>query len=451
MTRLAMASLRGRRSSFAASFLSVFLGTATVTAFAAMLDTGLQAEVTGADRTTLMIIATVVGGWGTIIVGSAVATTVSVATRHRVTELALLRSIGATPGQVTSLITREMAVAGGLAALLALPFGYGGGAVLLKSLETTHQVSPDIRFAFGGAALGIGLVVGLAVALVATRITAGRAARRRVTDALFDAATGGRRMGRVRLWAGLICVAIGIQNAVLALTIVDGKNVYDVQMIAAEACIFAGIGFALLAPVLLGGVLRMLGRVPRAVAGASGELAAAGMRQRLQQAATPLMPIIVVTSIATGTLYMQAITNSLHPVGDDKSVDMLNYVIVGMISAFAAVMLVNLLIATLSDRRREFAQQRLAGATPGQLLGLAGAESGLLLAVGLVLGTAGALLTILPFSVKTTHRLIPGTSIVIYLAIVVIVGTLTVGTSVLTVRRTTRRDAIGVLRETAPQ
>ena len=49
------------------------------------------------------------------------------------------------------------------------------------------------------------------------------------------------------------------------------------------------------------------------------------------------MPIIVVTSMATGTLYIQAITNSLHAPGADKSVEMLNYVIVAMLSVFAAI------------------------------------------------------------------------------------------------------------------
>jgi putative ABC transport system permease protein len=162
------------------------------------------------------------------------------------------------------------------------------------------------------------------------------------------------------------------------------------------------------------------------------------------------MPIIVVISMATGTLYMQAMTNSLHaPGAADKSVEMLNYVIVTMISVFAAVMLVNLLVVTLSDRRREFAQQRLVGATRRQLLGLVTAENSLLLLVGLVLGTIGALLTILPFSIKTTHRAVPHAPLWIYLAIVAVVAVLTIGISLAETRRVTRAAAIVVLHEAA--
>jgi putative ABC transport system permease protein len=446
VTGLVLASLRHRRGGLLAGFLSVFLGTAIVTAFASMLDTGLQPSVAGADRTTLMIIASVVGGWGALIVASAVAATVAVATRQRATELALLRSLGARPRQVTTLITGEMAVVAGLGALLAQPFGYVGGRVLLAMLRSTHQVSEGTHFSFGAAALGVGLTVGFGVAVVATRITAGRAARRPVADALLDAATGTRRIGRVRLWAGLICVGIAAQNVVLTLTILDGKNVYNVQAIASEACVFAGIGFALLAPVLLSGGLRLLGPAFRAAAGQSSEIAADAMQHRISQAATPLMPIIVVTSMATGTLYMQAITNSLPAKGADKSVETLNYVIVAMVSVFAAVMLVNLLVVTVGNRRREFAQQRLLGATPRQLQGIVGAESGLLLVIGLTFGSVGALMTVVPFSVAVTHRPFSSASPGIYLAVVTVVTVLTVGTTVLTTRRSNRVDAMTVLR-----
>lgn len=451
MTRIALASLRHRRAGFVASFLSVFLGSSIVMAFASMLDTGLRTGVSSTDRVTLTIIATVVGGWGAIIVASAVVTTLAVTTRQRAIELALLRSVGATPRQVVSLLMREMSVVAGVAALVAVPVGFGGGHVLLAMLEHTGQVSDGIDYRFGPAALGIGIVVGLAVALTATRITARRSANRRVRDALFQAAAGGRRMSRFRFWAGVVLVGFGVQSAVLSLTMVDRKNIYDVQMIASEACILAAIGFALLGPVILGRAVRLLAPAVRAVAGVSGELALSAVRQRLQQAATPLMPIIVVTSIATGTLYMQAITNSVQhqSTTDDKSVETMNYAIVGMITVFAAVMLVNLLAATIADRRREFAQQRLVGATPRQLLALVGAESGLLLVVGLAFGTVGGLLTVVPFSLAITDSVVPDASIGIYLGIVAAVVALTAAASLLATRRATRDDAITVLRAAA--
>ncbi|MGH3396172.1 MAG: FtsX-like permease family protein, partial [Streptosporangiaceae bacterium] len=263
-----------------------------------------------------------------------------------------------------------------------------------------------------------------------------------------EAAAGGRRVSRRRLWAGIACVALGGQGAVLAMTVVGGKDVYGVQMFAVEGCIWGGIGFALLGPVLLGGAVRLLAPL---AAGASAELSVAGVRQRLQQAATPMMPIIVLTSAATGTLYMQAITNSLRSASGqgDKTVATVNYVIVGMVTLFAAVMLVNLLVAVIAERRLEFAQLRLAGATRRQVLGLVGAESGLLLSVGVLSGTIGGLLTVIPFSLKTTRRVIPHAPIGIYLGVLAGVVALTLAASLLAARRATCPDPVTMLRGTA--
>lgn len=446
---IVLASVRRRRTAFVATFLSVFLGSSIVMAFAAMLDTSFGDGVPKADRTTLSIVATVVGGWGAIIVASAVATTVAVAARQRATELALLRSAGATPRQVVRLIVGETAVVAAAGAVLAVPVGYVLGRGLLAMLSASDQVSSGVDYRFGGAALGVGVGVGFVVALLATRIAARRAARRTIREAMFEADAGGRRIGRVRFWAGLVCLGIAAQNVVLSLTMVDGKKVYDVQMIASEACIFAGIGFALLSPIILDRAVRLLGGVVGRVGGTAGELAVAGIRQRVQQAATPLMPIIVVTSIAMGTLYMQAVTNALHAKSNDKVTETLNYVVVGMIVVFAAVMLVNLVVTVMNDRRGEFAQQRLVGATQKQLLTMVGAESAVLLAVGLLFGTIGGLLTVVPFTLKTTHSVVPDASIGIYVGIVLTVAALTVGAMLVAGRRAAGADAVSVLREAA--
>lgn len=442
LTGAALASLRRRPGRFLATLLSAFLGTAIVSSFAAMLDTGLGHGVPGADRTTLLIIAGVVGGYGTIIVAAAIAATVAVSTRQRAAELALLRAAGATPRQVTAMIVRETAATAGLAALAAMPAGYGGGRALLAMLARTRQVSPHIPYRFGPAAVGIGLVAGLIVAVLVTRATARRAPRRRLAEALSDAA---QPMSRPRRRAGISCLAIGAIAAAASLTVVSGTSVYAVQATAVEACIWSGIGFALLAPLVLRAAIAVLGAAWRRLAGTAGELAVAGMAQRLQQAATPLMPVIVVTAIAAGTLDMQAISNSLGAAGADKTVGLLNDVVVAMISAFAAVMLVNLLVVTLAGRRGEFAQQRLAGATRRQLLGLVAAETSLLVIAGLVPGTIGALATILPFSARAAHQAVPHVPLGTDAAIVAAVAVLTLGTSLAATWRATRPAAISVL------
>jgi hypothetical protein len=58
---------------------------------------------------------------------------------------------------------------------------------------------------------------------------------------------------------------------------------------------------------------------------------------------------------------------------------MLNYVIVGIIAAFAAIMLVNALVAATIHRRDELGLLRLAGSTPAQARRMVALESVVLL------------------------------------------------------------------------
>ena len=100
MLGLALSSLRYRPGGFVASFLAMFLGATILMAFASMLDTSTGDNVDAATEETLVNMATIVGGWGMLIVVFAVASTLTLSVRQRSTEMALLKSIGATPAQI---------------------------------------------------------------------------------------------------------------------------------------------------------------------------------------------------------------------------------------------------------------------------------------------------------------------------------------------------------------
>jgi hypothetical protein len=67
---------------------------------------------------------------------------------------------------------------------------------------------------------------------------------------------------------------------------------------------------------------------------------------------------------------------------DERSIETLNFVVVGMIAVFAAIMPVNTLVAATIQRRREFGRHRLVGSTPPQVLGMVSVEGAVLTAVG---------------------------------------------------------------------
>ena len=79
----AIASIRSRPTTYVAGFLSMFLGAVVVGSFATLLATAFSDGVSSADQETLVTMASVVGGWGLMIVLFSVASTMSVQVRQR--------------------------------------------------------------------------------------------------------------------------------------------------------------------------------------------------------------------------------------------------------------------------------------------------------------------------------------------------------------------------------
>ena len=444
---LALRSLRLRLSGFAASFLAVFLGAAILMAFASMLDTRAGEDVDPTSADTLFIVATVVGGWGLLIVAFAVASTLTLSVRQRSREIALLRSVGATPAQVGRMVVGEAAGLSITAALMAIGPALLGGRLLLELLQNTGQVDDAVGYRFGPAALGVGLGITFLAASIAALVTARRAARVRAAESLLTASIDHSGISRKRIVAGILFLALGLNMAVVTATVMSGKGI-DAMQTAGQASIYAAIGLALLAPFLARAVAARLADL-LAWVGPSGYLAAENMRRRSQQMASALMPIILFTGIATGTLYMQSIENGAPPVADTsttaadaKNIETLNFVVVGMIAAFAAIMLVNSIVAATLYRRQEFGQLRLAGSTPAQVLRMVGLEGVVLLATGVLFGTVASIFTVLPYSIARTDSILPEATGAIYLGVVAAAAILTVSTALLAARRAVGARAV---------
>jgi putative ABC transport system permease protein len=115
-----------------------------------------------------------------------------------------------------------------------------------------------------------------------------------------------------------------------------------------------------------------------------------------------------------------------------------NYLLVGLIMAYAAISVVNTLVMSTTARRREFGLQRLTGCSQGQVLRMVGLEAILVAAVGVLLGTLVSTTTLVPFSLATSGSLWPSGPLWIYLAVIGTVTALTLAASVLPAWRITR-------------
>ncbi|MGC2998933.1 FtsX-like permease family protein, partial [Streptomyces sp. G35A] len=176
---LAMRSIRQRPGRFLATLLSAFLGAAIIMTFSSMHDTAGRPGVDPVSAETLRTAAGVVGGYGTLLVFFAVASTLTVNVRQRAAELELLRCSGATPAQLKRMVVGEAAAVALVGAALAIVPAMLGGRLLLEVFRDSGQVADSVGHSFGPIALTTGIGVTLLAAAGAAFLALRRAARGR--------------------------------------------------------------------------------------------------------------------------------------------------------------------------------------------------------------------------------------------------------------------------------
>ncbi|MFE3031837.1 FtsX-like permease family protein [Streptomyces canus] len=429
MFMLAMRSIRQRPGRFLATLLAAFLGAGIIMTFNSLYDTAGRPGVDPVSSDTLTTSAGVVGGYGTLLVFFAVASTLTVTVRQRAGELELLRCSGATPGQIRRMVVGEAVAVALIGAVAAIGPAMLGGRVLLDVFQESGQVARSVEPSFGPVALMSGVGITLVAAAGAAFLAVRRATRAR------------RQRGRAR--ALLAYAALG--TGALSVTSTFAFSATDEALMATPAygAILLSVGCALLAPRLLRGVLD---RLP--LTGASGWLAVRNLRRRADHLSGILMSLILFTAVSVATLYMQGVeSDAVKASGavrtvDAKNLQTLNLTVVGIIVVFVCVMLVNSLYAETTYRSQEFGRQRLAGASPRQVLGTVGVEGLILTAVGLFFGTVAALAGIIPFTVVRSDSVLPHQGLGIWLAVVAIAAAATIGTSLATAHRVLRTPAV---------
>ena len=443
MSALAWWSLRHRRTAFAATFLAVLLGTALTGSFATLIATA-GGQVSDVDAETLVIMGAVVGGWGALIVLFSVASTVGITVRQRAAEIGLLRTVGATPRQARRMLRTEVLAVGVVAAALGAAIAVPGGRALL-GLVKGGLVDESVRYDAGLAPVAAAAGV-LVVSMLAAGIAGRRATRGPATLVIAEA---GAESGRMRWWrvtAALLIVAYGLGTALVTITITaDRDDPYAAMMTSGSSSILVGFGLALLAPTLLRWAAVLLR--PLVGHGTVGHLAAYNTSRRAHLLAGVLGPVVVLAAAAIGIVMLVGIDGrtleaSTVPEAEADTITLLNNVVVGMICLFAAIMVVNAIVAVVSDRRRELDRLRLLGATLRQVRGLAVAEAAIVAIVGVVLGGLASLVTVVPFAVARDEGIVPDGQLWVPPLILAGTALLTLIASGTVVHRVTRQELL---------
>jgi putative ABC transport system permease protein len=249
------------------------------------------------EREALVAVVASSGGMTTAIAVFVVAGTLAFVVERRRRELAVLRAVGATPGQVRRLLIGEVAVVG-------LVAGVAGCAAATLLADPAAAVLTDVGLAPDGfridrhwipdaTAIATGAVVAVLASLVAVR----RALAVRPGAALVEAAVPPRRPSLVRLLLGLTAAGGGI-----ALLIVLGSH--GVEFSGLFAFTFA-LALAFLAPIALGGPAGLLGAPLRRAGGGAAFLAGAALatgRRRTGAVAAAIALVIAIAATQSLTL-----------------------------------------------------------------------------------------------------------------------------------------------------
>src|SRR5215217_1741840 len=161
-------------------------------------------------RTRLIAVAASFGGLGIFVALFVVAGTMALSVQQREQEMALLRAVAATPGQIRRMIIWEATVVALIGSAAGIVPGVRLGEALARGL-VSHGIAPaGVHVEAGWVAPAAVIVGGITVALLAVIAASRRAARVAPTRALADAAVEPRGLGRGRVIGGLLAIAAAI-------------------------------------------------------------------------------------------------------------------------------------------------------------------------------------------------------------------------------------------------
>lgn len=248
-------------------------------------------------------------GYTAIVLGFVAASTVGLSVRHRRRDLALMRAVGATPGQVRGLVLAEA----GLLSLAACAVGVPAGLLAARALRAELVDRGFLPEGFRLVDLPLSVPAVLAavtlVALGSAGVAALRTSRVRPTEALGEAAADTAPPGRVRLVAGVLALA-----AAVSLTGVTGAADGDLALGAAVSMLYSFVlATALLAPWINHGAARLLGPVLRALFGDSGHLAAAHLKAHARGTVAVLTALVLAVGLGSTVWFLQ--DNLRHQTG----------------------------------------------------------------------------------------------------------------------------------------
>jgi putative ABC transport system permease protein len=265
-------------------------------------------------RTELIAVTAAFGGLALFIAIFVVASTMGLSIQQREREIALLRAVAATPGQIRRMIAWEAAIVG----LIGSAAGILPGAILGRELAeglVRHGIAPpNLTVSAGWLPITAAVAGGVIAALLAVLAAGRRVSHVPPTHALTEAAAEPRLLGPGRVIGGLLSLA----GAVPLLAVATTTSAPDTAAATSEMTalfLVAAVGF--LGPIVARLAAGVLGPPLARLSPVGGFLASANLRtatRRFSSASTPLMLTVGLsgTLLFSSTTIDHAVTQQRH-------------------------------------------------------------------------------------------------------------------------------------------
>ncbi|GLW21953.1 ABC transporter permease [Microbispora amethystogenes] len=251
-------------------------------------------------RVRLISLGGALGGTSLLVAILVVTGTSALAVQQRRREIALLRAVAATPGQVRRLLGGEALLVGLVAGVVGSAAGIGLGFWLRGRFVELGAMPENLRLVVGPFPAAAALLAAVAAAWAATRLSVRRIARIRPVEALGEAAMGGGGLPLGRSLAGVLCVAGGIALALVLSGLETEAASSPVTMLTALVWTTA---VTLLGPVLARAATALLGVALRA--SRAGHLAARNLRTDPGRMASVMAPLTLLVALTCTILFTQ--------------------------------------------------------------------------------------------------------------------------------------------------
>ncbi len=227
--------------------------------------------------------------------------TFSMLVAQRLRELALLRAIGASRGQITRSVLAEAAVTGLVGSAIGVVAGFGLAQLIFMILDALDLGIPSGSLALTTSSVVTPLVLGFVVTLFSAWAPARRAGRVAPVQGMRVGTVAAEAGGGMRTYVGVLAVIAGIALALIG-TWQDTTKAGAITVGVGAAALI--IGSFLVMPALARPIAGGIGRVIGAPFGAVGKLAATNAgRNTRRTAATAFALTLGLTLVAAfGTL-----------------------------------------------------------------------------------------------------------------------------------------------------